>query len=211
MAVRAKQKEDEIWGKEKVRKYAAGHKKWAGLMYSGVVKSVGEIKKTGRFLEMGAGPGFLAMMLAREYPDIKITAVDLSPDMAEVAREYIAANRLEDRISYIVGDVGDGEFMRRLGKFDLVYTTFCLHDWKPPDDAIRNLWEAVKDNGVLYLHDFRRMGFLRILPIKDKGFEAMKAAYVPGEIKTVLQKTGITNYMIRDRFPFIYLSVIARK
>jgi SAM-dependent methyltransferase len=211
MAVRVKQKEDEIWGLERVREYANGHKKYAGLMYGGTIKEVQNLGISGRFLEMGAGPGFLAIMLAQKYPDISVTAVDISPHMAAVANEYIIRSNLEDRIQYIVGDVGDHELMQRLGKFDFVYSTFCLHDWKPPDDAIRNLWEAVKDNGFLYIHDFRRLGFLHILPIRDEGFEAMKAAYTPGETKAVLQKTGITDYKIRSTFPFLFQTVIAHK
>jgi len=204
-------KKEEAWGLERVREYAKAHKKYAGLMYGGVVKDVKALGISGRFLEVGAGPGFLAVMMARKYPDISVTAVDISPHMAVVANEYIAGSNLEDRIQYVVGDVNDGDHMKKLGKFDFVYTTFCLHDWKPPDDAISNLWEAVKYNGFLYIHDFRRLGFLRCLPIKDEGFEAMKAAYRPGEIKAVLRKTGINDYKIKNGFPFLFLSVIARK
>jgi len=211
MAGSAGKKEEETWGLERVRKYAEAHKKYAGLMYGGIVKDVQKLGISGRFLEMGAGPGFLAVMMARECPGVSVTAIDISPHMAVVANEYITESNLEDRIQYVVGDVGDRELMKQLGKFDLVYSTFCLHDWKPPDDAVRNLWEVVKDNGFLYIHDFKRLGFLRFLPIKDEGFKAMKAAYSPDEIKAVLRKTGINDYKIKNRFPFIYLSVIARR
>lgn len=211
MASSVKQKEEEIWGEERVRKYAEGHKKWAGLMYRGVVKGVGELKASGRFLEMGAGPGFLAMMIAREYPGITVTAVDISPDMAEVGKEYIAANKLEDRISYVVGDVGDRELIQRLGKFDLVYSTFSLHHWESPGDAVRNLWNAVGDNGVLYIHDFRRLGFLGWLPVKDGLIDSIRAALRPREIEAILKETGVTDYRIKTPFPFVFQSVIARK
>jgi 2-polyprenyl-3-methyl-5-hydroxy-6-metoxy-1,4-benzoquinol methylase len=211
MASRVKQKEAEIWGKERVRQYAEGHKKWAGLMYGGMVKGVGKVKTSGRFLEMGAGPGFLAVMLAREYPDITVTAVDLSAEMAAVAKEYIAANKLEDRISYIVGDVSDGELMQRLGKFDMVYSTFSMHHWEAPGEAIKNLWNAVGDNGVLYIRDFRRMGFLSWLPVKDGLIDSIKAALRPQEIEAILEETGVTEYRIKTPFPFVLQSVIARK
>jgi SAM-dependent methyltransferase len=118
MVVRTEQKEEDLWGKEKVHKYAEGHKKYAGLMYGGMVKRVGAIKSSGRFLEMGAGPGFLSVMMAQKYPEIVITAVDLSPDMAAVAKEYISENGLADRIDYVIGDVGDQELIQRLGEFD---------------------------------------------------------------------------------------------
>jgi SAM-dependent methyltransferase len=211
MANRVQQKESEIWGKERVRKYAEGHRKWAGIMYGGVVKGVGELKTRGRFLEMGAGPGFLAIMLARKYTDITVTAVDLSADMAEVGRENIAANKLEDRISYIVGDVGDRELVQRLGKFDLVYSTLSMHHWEAPADAIRNLWNAVGDNGVLYIHDFRRLGFLGWLPVKDGLIDSIKAALRPQEIEAILRETGVSEYRIKTPFPYVFQSVIARR
>jgi len=211
MGSRDEEKKEEIWGIERARKYAEAHKKYAGLMYRGIVKDVRDLNLSGKFLEMGAGPGFLSVMMAQKYPDVTITAVDISPGMAEVANEYIVESKLENRVRYSVGDVGDEKLMQSLGKFDLVYYAFSLHDWKPPDDAIRNLWNAVGENGVLYLYDFKRLGFLRFLPIKDEGLESMKAAYSPDEIKAVFQRTGITDYRIKTGFLFLFQSVIARR
>ncbi len=156
-------------------------------------------------------PGFLAVMLAREYPDISITAVDILPSMATVAGEYIAENGLQDRISYMVADVNDRDFLQKLGKFDFVYSTFSLHDWKPPDNAIRNLWEAVADKGILYIHDFRKLGFLRFLPVNDEGLKSMQASCSPGEARDAPARTGITGCTIKSPFPYIFLTAIARK
>ncbi len=211
MAKRTKQNEEELWDKERVHRYASGHKKYAGLMYGGMVKRVGEFKRSGRFLEMGSGPGFLAVMLARKYPDITITAVDLSPYMTEVAKEYIIENKLADRISCVTGDVNDHELLQRLGKFDFVYSTYSLHHWEDPENAILNLWNAVEEGGALYIYDFRRQGWLCPLPLKGGGIDSIKAAFSPREIRALLEKTGITGYRIENRFPYLMMSVIARK
>jgi SAM-dependent methyltransferase len=180
-------------------------------MYGGVVKAVKFLGISGRFLEMGAGPGFLAVMLAREYPEISVTAVDIQPSMATVAGEYIAESGFQGRIDYVVGDVNDRDFLRKLGKFDFVYSTFSLHDWKPPDNAIRNLWEAVGDDGILYIHDFRRPGFLRFLHVNDEGLKSMQASYSPGEVRDALARTGIADCTIKSAFPYIFLSAFAHK
>jgi 2-polyprenyl-3-methyl-5-hydroxy-6-metoxy-1,4-benzoquinol methylase len=213
MASGVEQKQEEIWRIERVRKYAEGHKKYAGLMYRGIVKSVRDlnISRTGRFLEMGAGPGFLSVMMAQEYPGITITAVDLSPEMADVAREYILESKLEDRIRYLVGDVGDCEFIRGLGQFNFVCSAFSLHHWKEPEDSIRNLWDAVGENGVLYIHDFKRLGLWRFLPLKGGGIDSMKAALSPDEVKEIFQKIGIPDFRIKMVFPLLIQSVTARK
>ena len=210
MSSRVEQKENEIWGKEKVRKYAEEHKKYARLMYRGIIKEVRNLKLDGCFLEMGAGPGFLAIIMAQDNPGVNITAVDLSPDMAEVAQEYIREKKLDDRIRYVVGDVGDRELLGKLGKFALVYSTFSLHHWEKPEESIQILWNAVAENGLLYIYDFKRIDWLCNLPVKDGVIDSMKAAFKAGEIKDILQRIGITNYEIKNNFPLLQ-SVIARK
>ena len=212
MASKVEHEEGEIWGIERVRRYAREHRKYAPIMYRSIIKDVKALGVRGRFLEMGAGPGFLSMMMARKFPDITVTAVDISDAMATVANEYIVAEKLGDRIDYVVGDVGDGDFMQELGKFDLVYSTFSLHHWGAPKEPLRNLWDAVKDSGILYIHDFRKQGWLNCLPLKGEGIESMKKAFTPDEIRAVLRETGITDYKIKNSFPYyLFMSVIARK
>ena len=171
------------------------------------MKDMKALNKPGHYLEMGAGPGILAIMIAEANPDISITAVDLSPDMAAVANEYIRERKLEDRIRYLVGDVSDENMMQGLGKFDLVYSAFSLHHWRDPDKSISNLWNAVRDNGVLYIYDFKRGWWSRLLPVID----FLSAAYTPEEIRAILQKLGINNHKIKTLFPSFLQSITVRK
>ena len=200
-----------ISGIENARRYADEHRKYARLMYRGALKDIKDLGISGCYLEMGAGPGFLAITLAKQNPDITITAVDLSPDMAAVANEYIGKSKLEDRIHYAVGDVGDERLLEGLGKFNLVYSTYSLHHWTAPENSIRNLWDAVEDNGVLYIYDFKRIGWLGSLPLKGGEIDSVRAACTPDEIKTIFQRIGITNYRIKPSFPFLFQSIMAHK
>ena len=211
MPQRIEPKEEAIGGVEEARKYAQAHKKYARLMYRALLKDLKALHISGNYLEIGAGPGFLAMMIAERNPDVSITAIDLSPDMAAVANEYINERKLQDRIHYLVGDVGDQDMMEGLGKFDLVYSTFSLHHWKDPGISISNLWNAVKDNGILYTHDFKRVWWLCFLPLKGGEIGSVRASYTPEEIRVVLQELGITNYKIKTLFPFFLQSIIACK
>jgi 2-polyprenyl-3-methyl-5-hydroxy-6-metoxy-1,4-benzoquinol methylase len=211
MSNRAAPSQGAITGKERAREYAERHKKYARLMYGDLLKTAKALNISGCCLDVGAGPGTLAIMLANEHPDITVTAVDLSPDMAAVAGDYIRESGLEDRVSYVVGDVGDERMLKKLGKFDLVYSTFSLHHWKAPEESIRNLWKAVADNGVLYLYDFRRIGWLCSLPLKVNEMRSMRAAFTPAEVGSMLKRSGVTNYSIKVPFPFLFQSIIARK
>ena len=193
------------------RKYAENHKKYAKLMYGGLIKRISSYGKSGRYLEIGAGPGFLTMMLAQANPDISITAVDKSPEMAKVASEYIKENGLEDRIQYLVGDVSDEGMIQGLGTYELVYSSYSLHEWQEPEKSIRNLWRAIADNGLMYIYDFRKQGWLRFLPFKSGEKDAIIATPSVRKIRTILQGTGVANYCIKTAFPFLHQTIIARK
>lgn len=193
------------------KEYAEAHRKFANSQYGALLRDMKALNLSGQYLEVGAGPGFLAIMVAEDNPDVHITAVDISPDMAAVAKEYIEEKKLQDRIRYLVADATDGKTIEELGKFDLVYSAFSLHHWKDPGKAISNLWSAVRDNGVLYIQDFRRVWWLYYLPLSGGFMESVRASYTPSEIEAIFQKTGISEYEIKTQFPFLMQSIIARK
>lgn len=203
--------EEEIAGIDNARKYAEKHKKYAGLMYRGILKDIRANGISGNYLEMGAGPGLLAVMVARQNPEINITAIDLSPGMATVANEYISKNGLENRIRYLVGDVNDEKMLQKLGKFNFVYSTFSMHDWKAPENSLRNLWNSVEDKGMLYIYDFKRIGWLCSLPLRSREIESMRASCSPNEIRDIFRKIGITDCRITTSFPFLFQSITAHR
>ncbi len=211
MSKRVARSQGAITGVESARDYAEKHKKYAKLMYGDLLKTIKALNISGRCLDVGAGPGLLATMIANQHPDITVTAIDLSPDMAVVAGDYIRESGLEDRVSYVVGDVGDEKLLEKLGKFDLVYSTFSLHHWEAPEESVRNIWKAVADNGILYLYDFKRIGWLCSLSLKMNEMKSMKAAFTPAEVSSMLKGVGVTDYSIKVPFPFLFLSIIARK
>ncbi len=65
----------------------------------------------GKYLEVGAGPGILTVEIARTYPEVEITALELIPDMVTVGREYVTENTLDNLIKIVVGEVEDEKFI----------------------------------------------------------------------------------------------------
>ena len=206
MLKRIEHQEEAIEGIDEVRRYAEAQRR-GKFMYKPLVKELQALNVTGHYLEIGAGPGLLAAMLAEENPDLTITAIDLSAQMAEVAFDFFRDHHLQDRINYVVGDVNDENVMLGLGKFDLVYSTLSLHHWKEPERSIRNLWQVVKENGTLYICDFKRVWWLYFLP----GANFIKAAYNSGEIEEMLYRSQIKNYKIKTSFPYCVQSIVATK
>ncbi len=200
-----------ITGIDRARKYAEEEKRYTRLMFGPLLKDVKKLKLSGKCLEVGAGPGLLAIAVAQDNPDVRITAVDISQDMISVADEYIQANGFQDRIHCRLVDAADREGLAQLGKFDLVYSTFSLHHWKDPVKSISNLWYSVKDGGVLYIYDFRRVAWLKLLPFGDGDIASIKASYTKSEVDIFMQQAGITDYHIKLVFPFFIQSAVARK
>lgn len=194
-----------------MRSYAASHRKYTRLLYDSFVKSIERLNIPGRYLEMGAGPGFLAVMIAEHQSDTEITAVDLSPEMVQVAREFIEKKKLEDRIHYLPGDASDEQLPERLGTFHLVYTAFSLHHWKEPEKSIRNLWNLVQPGGALCILDFRRIGWLCSLPVKWRELESVRVSYTSKEIESVFRSLDSADFRIKTPFPYLFQVVVARK
>jgi SAM-dependent methyltransferase len=191
------------------RTYAENAKK-SMMRYKAFIANLRSLDIKGRYLEIGAGPGVLTVEIARNYPEVEITALELLPDMVTVGREYIAENKLDNRITYVIGDVENEKLYHSLGTFDLVYSTYSLHHWSNPDKAIVNLYSTVKKGGMLYIYDLRRVWWLYWIPIKNGFFNSIRASYLHNEIKLLLRELGIENTEIKNEFPFMH-SIFIKK
>jgi len=211
MTRRIEHEDEAITGVDNARRYLEIHSKHANLIYSSFLRDIARLDVSGRCLEVGAGPGILACMMAEANPNVHVTALDLSPDMAAVAKDHIVERSLQDRVDYFLGDVNDENTLKELRGFNLVYSTFSMHHWKEPIASIRNLCGPIGDGGVLYIHDFKRVRWASLLPLGKGDKDSIYASYTPIEIKLFLEKAGIVDYEIKALFPFFFQSVIIRK
>ncbi len=58
-----------------------------------------------RLLDVGTGTGAIALALAAQLPRAQVTALDLSAEALEVARENAAAHHLETRVHFLLSDL----------------------------------------------------------------------------------------------------------
>ncbi|HEY7957380.1 MAG TPA: methyltransferase [Polyangia bacterium] len=79
--------------------------------------------KVGRACDLGTGCGVLALGLLCADPDARVTAVELQPRLAELARKNAVENGLSDRAQVIELDLADRKAAKRAlpgASFDLV-------------------------------------------------------------------------------------------
>lgn len=191
------------------RTYAESAKK-STMRYKAFLSNLQSHDIKGKYLEIGAGPGVLTVIIAQNFPEVEITALELLPDMVTVGREYVAEKKLDNRITFVVGDVENEKLLHALGEFDLVYSTYSLHHWVNPDRAIANLYGAVRNSGMLYLYDLRRVWWLYWIPIKNGFFHSIRASYSVNEVKRLITDQGIQHTEIQKEFPFMHSIFVKR-
>ena len=84
-------------------------------------------------LDIGTGTGVLALMMAQQFPDAKITAVDNNPEACDECRTNVARSTWGTNIKVIEGDVGDIQ----LNSVDLIITNppFFTQSLLSPDSS----------------------------------------------------------------------------
>ena len=206
----AESHQDYFFDTENATKYLNDAKNASKARFSSFLSSIKKLDIKGRYLEIGSGPGVLTQIVATQHPNAEIIANDLSPEMIELAQQDLAED-LKTRITYKIGDACDINSIKDLGKFDLIYSTFTLHHWDNAELAIKNLYSMLNTDGLLYIHDLKRVFWLYHIKSESGFFNSIRAAYLPGEIKTMLVRIGIRNYKIKTIFPFFMQSIIIRK
>ncbi len=122
-----------------------------GPFYARVAERVAALQPLGRVLEIGPGPGHLAVRLARLAPGSRIVGLDVSPDMARRARERAINHGVADRVQIHVGDVAALPFPS--GTFDLAVSTFSLHHWEDAAAGLAEAHRVLRPAGTLLLYD----------------------------------------------------------
>jgi arsenite methyltransferase len=105
-----------------------------------------------RLLDLGCGPGLLAVELAEEVgPDGHVTALDPSEPMLAIVREEVAARDLEQRVTVRVGDAHELPF--EAGTFDGVVAVQVLEHLDDVLGALAEIRRVLRDEGRLVVID----------------------------------------------------------
>ena len=107
-----------------------------------------------------------------------------------------------------MGDAADAGLLQSLGKFDLIYSTYSLHHWENPRQVIDNLMTALADDGVLFIHDLRRVWWLYWVPSQSGFFRSIRGAYVKEEVAEMLAGFNPESYEIKNELPFLLSLII---
>ena len=77
------------------------------------------VKPNDRVVDLGTGTGILPILMASRVPGAQFDALEIQPDMADMAARSVALNRMEDRIHVHACDLRRAEERFGHGKFTL--------------------------------------------------------------------------------------------
>jgi SAM-dependent methyltransferase len=151
--------------------------------YARVAAEVAVAHPGGKLLEVGSGPGRLAVRLAQEPSGVTLTGVDISGAMVERAARRAAGAGLSERVRFEVGDVA--ALPHSDEDFDAVVSTLSLHHWSNPASGLAEIHRVLKPGGEARIYDLAHWLWL---PARDGNRLARLAAASPfgeGEVEVV--------------------------
>ena len=102
-------------------------------------------------VDVGAGPGGLAVAIARAFPDSAVTALDVNARMAELATARVAREGMSDRVRVIVGDVTRLPIPDH--SVDLVTSSFSVHHWPDAAAGFAEVNRVLRPGGRAIIYD----------------------------------------------------------
>jgi len=110
-------------------------------------------------LEIGSGPGELALEIARRLPGGEVVGIDLSEAMVDRATRRARAERLEDRARFQVADAAALPLAD--GSFDVIVSTLSLHHWSDPAAVFAEIARVLRPGGQALVYDLRPFAYTR--------------------------------------------------
>jgi ubiquinone/menaquinone biosynthesis C-methylase UbiE len=153
-------------------------------------------------LDLGCGPGHIALLAVERIPGARVVGVDLAETMLTIARRRAAASRHGDRVEFLKGDAkglahGDGEF-------DAVFSNTILHHLADPAPFLCEAWRVLRPGGAFLVRDLFRPeneAQLDRLVALHAGGEApraqgllrdsLRAALTPDELRALASDLGL--------------------
>ena len=99
-------------------------------------------------LDLGTGPGFLGLEIARRTK-LQVWLVDISEDMLAYARRNIADRQLESRVRAVCADVHQLPFDDE--SIDLVVSRGSVFFWDDLHKAFSEIYRVLKPGGMTYI------------------------------------------------------------
>lgn len=126
--------------------YQRGPGRYYQPAYFHIAEAIG--LEEGAFLDVGCGPGWLAVRVAAGKPELDAVGIDTSATMLDLARQN-RGTRLN--VTFRQMDAADIIFPE--DTFDAAAAVQSAHHWQDTDAVLAEVFRVLKPGGVFYLYE----------------------------------------------------------
>jgi ubiquinone/menaquinone biosynthesis C-methylase UbiE len=154
-------------------------------------------------LDVGTGPGFVAIEIARllQGSGCRIVGLDLSKSMLTLAGENAQREGLDELLTWREGDAKAMPFDD--GTFDFVVSSGSLHHWEDPVQVFDEIARVLKARGQCIVRDSKRLQrpfprlFARAIGLtippdfRMHYWNSIQSSYTVMELQSILERSRL--------------------
>jgi ubiquinone/menaquinone biosynthesis C-methylase UbiE len=152
-------------------------------------------------LDVGAGTGTLAIMVAREVPTAHVTGLDADPEILEIARRKAATAHVE--VDFVEGFSTELPFPD--SHFDVVLSSLFFHhlEREVKTRTLSELYRVLAPGGRLHVADWGKPSdpVMAAAALQIRLFDGfgVTADNVSGALPALFEQAGFEHASVRDR------------
>ncbi|NJE30670.1 class I SAM-dependent methyltransferase [Thermococcus sp. 18S1] len=184
-----------------------------------IAKEIASNVQRGRILDVGTGPGFIPIEIAKMNPDLEVVGIDISPTMVKLARKNAREAGVEN-VRFDVMSAYELKFPEE--HFDMLISFGALHHFTNLLGVFNEAYRVLKPGGEAWIYDM-----VRDVPIKDLkeflrktglpkfpwliGFKlhGLKREQWLGEVSKFVEQSRFEEYRLEDNT--VYMKLVLRK
>jgi ubiquinone/menaquinone biosynthesis C-methylase UbiE len=171
-----------------------------------VARALAQCAPGGRGLDVGTGPGAVAVQVARQCSGLSIVGLDLAGHMVERAQRQAVRVGLDGHGLWPQADAHRLPFAD--DSFDWVISSFALHHWDDPLAAFNEMARVLAPGGAYYIADvcreadvLQRLFAYASIPVVSLPlgsylayggyYESLRAGYTRAEARQILTSSDL--------------------
>jgi hypothetical protein len=174
-----------------------------------------------RLLDLGVGSGRAISAVMRRRPDLRVTGVDLAPNMLSTASQLLAAERLDGHVQLVEADITALPDRLTTADWDGISCMWTLHqlpDFDVLQLALRQIAALRHRSGAaVWIFDFQRLknpatlpALLRMDPsmppvLRKDAIASEAAGFTHAELSAELTAAGLGDFRSGHSRPLPYL------
>jgi ubiquinone/menaquinone biosynthesis C-methylase UbiE len=121
--------------------------------YRRLATGTAPVLQAGQVLEIGPGPGFIAIEIAELLPEVRVVGLDVSRTMIEIATNNAREHGVSDRVDFREGDASEMPFEE--ASFDFVISSGALYHWEEPSRIFYEVHRVLSPGCRALISDLR--------------------------------------------------------